>query len=123
MTRAVEAIIFSSKIVHHGAEDINKSFAGSTLVWQLHFGMIAFRNCIKILSRVLHLPEGTHFHCSLHLCLKHQNLGWHSWSSSLDSHPESTRFAWLVVAARSCWQSSLVGFGPILLHTRTPHVL
>jgi hypothetical protein len=30
MTRAVEAIIFSSKIIRHGAEDMNKSLAGST---------------------------------------------------------------------------------------------
>jgi hypothetical protein len=29
----------------------------------------------------------------------------------------------LVVAARSCWQSSFVGFGPILLNTRTLYVL
>jgi hypothetical protein len=30
--RAVEAIIFSRQIVHHGADDMNKLLAGSTLV-------------------------------------------------------------------------------------------
>jgi hypothetical protein len=94
MTRAVEAIIFSSKIVGHGAEDMNKSLAGS----QRTCVTVPFRDDYiselhKILSRVLHLPEGAHFPCSSHLCLKHQNLGWHHIITGFPSSSACEKFA------------------------------
>jgi hypothetical protein len=65
-------------IVRHGADNMNKLHAGSTLVHvAAPFRDDRISELLKNLSRVLHLLEGAHFPCSWHLCLKHQNLGWH----------------------------------------------